>query len=82
MSDAGDQLTVTALWDDEAGVWVAESEDVPGLVTEAATIERLVEKLRVMIPEMLELNCGLVGQSDVPFRVVAERVARTLQTAA
>ena len=28
-------LLVTAEWDDEAKVWVATSEDVPGLVTEA-----------------------------------------------
>jgi hypothetical protein len=26
---------VTATWDDEAKVWVVESDDVPGLVTEA-----------------------------------------------
>lgn len=56
MSDASRHLVVTALWDDEAGVWVAESKDVPGLVTEAATVERLVEKLQLMIPEMLESN--------------------------
>jgi predicted RNase H-like HicB family nuclease len=30
---------VTAIWDDEAKVWVAESDDVPGLVTEAPTLE-------------------------------------------
>lgn len=82
MSDTGRSPTVTASWDDEAGVWVAESEDVPGLVTEAPTIDRLVEKLQAMIPEMLELNGGRAGQGEVPFRVVAERVARTLRTAA
>lgn len=49
-------LTVRADWDPEAGVWVAESEDVPGLVTEADTLERLVERLRVLVPELLELN--------------------------
>ena len=49
-------LTVRAEWDSEAGVWVAESDDVPGLVTEADTLERLVERLRVLVPELLELN--------------------------
>jgi predicted RNase H-like HicB family nuclease len=29
------EFTVTAMWDSEAAVWVAESEDMPGLVTEA-----------------------------------------------
>ena len=52
-------LTVRAEWDPAAGVWVAESDDVPGLVTEAETLERLVERLRVLVPELLELNGAL-----------------------
>ena len=41
-----------ALTLDEAKVWVAESEDVPGLVTEAKDLDDLVSKLRVMVPEL------------------------------
>jgi predicted RNase H-like HicB family nuclease len=47
---------VLAQWDGEAGVWVAESEDVPGLVAEADSPNVLVQKLRTLIPELLELN--------------------------
>lgn len=47
---------VRADWDDEAQVWVAVSGDVPGLATEAPTIEALMVKLEVMAPELLELN--------------------------
>ena len=47
---------VLALWDSEAGVWVAESEDVPGLVAEAESPNNLAEKLKVLIPELVELN--------------------------
>lgn len=47
---------VAADWDPEAGVWVATSDDVPGLTTEAPTVEALAEKLRIMIPELLEAN--------------------------
>jgi len=54
MSTATDIYHVQVDWDPEAGVWVATSDDVPGLVTEAETIEALTEKLRVMIPELLE----------------------------
>jgi predicted RNase H-like HicB family nuclease len=43
-------------WDEEAEVWVASSEDVPGLITEAATAEELVKKLKTLIPELLSLN--------------------------
>ncbi len=52
----GKIVEVSAIWDDEAGVWVAESEDVPGLVTEAETMEALMEKLRVLAPELMELS--------------------------
>jgi predicted RNase H-like HicB family nuclease len=47
---------VQADWDGEAGVWVATSEDVPGLATEAETIERLTDRLRTIIPELLAAN--------------------------
>ncbi len=34
------------IWDEEATVWVATSEDVSGLATEADTIEALSQKLK------------------------------------
>lgn len=56
--------TVEAFWDSEAQVWIAQSEDVPGLITEADTIESLTDKLRQMIPELLHLN-NIVSASYV-----------------
>lgn len=50
------QYLVRAEWDSEALVWVASSEEVPGLVTEADTIEALEAKLQKMVPELLEAN--------------------------
>ncbi len=47
---------VEAFWDSDAQVWVATSDDVPGLVTEASTIEVLTQKLREIIPELIILN--------------------------
>ena len=44
---------VHAQWDEEAKVWVASSDDVPGLATEADTTEALVQKLKTLIPELL-----------------------------
>jgi len=57
-----DAYVVHATWDDEAKVWVAQSEDVPGLVTEAENLDALMEKLRVMVPELLELNGAVPTQ--------------------
>lgn len=55
---------VVAEWDDEARVWVATSDDVPGLVTEADTKEHLVEKLRELVPELLSLNGHLLADLE------------------
>jgi predicted RNase H-like HicB family nuclease len=45
---------VDAHWDPEAGVWVAESDDIPGLVAEAESMKSLVEKVRALVPELFE----------------------------
>lgn len=77
------EFKVTAFWDPEVAVWVAASEDVPGLVTEAETVEQLVGKLQVMVPELLEANGVLpAGEKDVPIRLVAERSVRGQRDAA
>jgi len=49
-------LFVRAEWDEEGRVWVATSDDVPGLATEEVTMEGLIEKLKVIIPELLTAN--------------------------
>lgn len=63
---------VNAGWDAEAAVWVATSEDVPGLVAEAATIEELLQDLRALVPELLELNCG-ARPARIDLALTAER---------
>ena len=60
---------IRAQWDSEAGVWVAESEDVPGLVAEADSPNVLVQKLRTLIPELLELN-GATSDRNASFHVL------------
>ncbi|MEJ0044618.1 MAG: DUF1902 domain-containing protein [Rhizomicrobium sp.] len=67
------EFLVKAIWDAEAGVWVATSDDVPGLVTESKTFESLLKKLRGLVPELLELNGAMPRSGRAPYRVVAER---------
>ena len=67
---------VHAHWDDEAHVWVASSDDVPGLVTEAATTEELIAKLKVMIPELMSLNSQSPA-GPVPFELLTRRFEMT-----
>jgi predicted RNase H-like HicB family nuclease len=66
------ELVVFANWDDEAKVWVAHSEDVPGLATEAADWDLLMKKLKVMIPELLDANGYADDDEEIPFKVVGE----------
>ncbi|MBI2230025.1 MAG: DUF1902 domain-containing protein [Deltaproteobacteria bacterium] len=75
------QITVNAEWDPEAKVWVATSDDVPGLITEAATVEALAEKLSAMIPELLEANASSAGDAlrDVPINLIAHRELSSLR---
>jgi hypothetical protein len=47
---------------------VAESEDVPGLVAEADSPNVLAQKLRTLIPELLELN-GVPSDPMARFHV-------------
>ena len=47
-------IVVHADWDPDAGVWVATTRDLQGLVTEAETIEALRAKLPGMIRDLLE----------------------------
>ncbi|MDA1276376.1 MAG: DUF1902 domain-containing protein [Verrucomicrobia bacterium] len=63
---------VRAEWDGEAQVWVATSDDVPGLATEGETTEGLVEKLKVMIPELLEANASN-GEREITFELFTRR---------
>ena len=68
------KILVNAFWDSEARVWVAESEDVPGLVTEADTMEQLVDKLHILIPELLRENEMLdTVHREIPFDLHSER---------
>ena len=57
---------VRAEWDEEAKVWVATSEDVPGLIAEVEAAEALDAKLRMLVPELLELNRVLPSEGEGP----------------
>ncbi len=48
--------TLHAAYDAEARVWYTLDCDVPGLVTEGETLERLRERAAAVLPELLELN--------------------------
>ncbi len=74
----GVKFHVKAEWDSNAEVWVATSDNIPGLATEGATLEELEKKLLVMVPEILEAN-DLLPEGDVPevpFYLLSERLEK------
>ena len=72
-------ITVFAKWDPDAKVWVATSDDVPGLATEAPTTDSLRAKVEMMISELLELNNSAddVGPTiPLAFRYEEQRILK------
>lgn len=49
---------IKMLWDHEAAVWIATSQDVPGLVLESGSFDALLERVRYAVAELIELNGG------------------------
>ncbi len=68
------ELLIKLTWDADARVWIAESDDVPGLVLESGSFDALVERVRVAVPELLELNGN--APAPVRLRMVSERCER------
>ena len=50
------QCKVEAFWDGAAKVWVANSDNIPGLATEANSLETLTKKLHNIVPELMIAN--------------------------
>jgi hypothetical protein len=68
---------VEAEFDHEAGVWYVSDSDVLGLATEASSLDELMAKLQVMIPDLLDARaeCGLesveLQEGDVSIDFIA-----------
>lgn len=70
-------IIVRADWDDDARVWVASSDDLPGLNTEADTLETLRDKVLIIAGELIELgNMPSSDMAEIPIHILAEQMAR------
>lgn len=70
---------LTALWDDEAKVWVTAETEIPGLVVEADSFESFVALAEDLAPELVADN--LPGASH-PFALRVEAAREMIVTAA
>jgi hypothetical protein len=69
---------VEAHWDDEDGIWWAESKEMRGLVAEAATVELLSQVLQDLVPGPISLNLPAAPSAE-RFRFHERRRAETDQ---
>jgi len=49
-------FTISFSWDNEACVWIASSDDIPGLVLEHGSFDALIERVRFAIGDLLDLE--------------------------
>ena len=57
---------VTFVWDDDR--WYTKSEEL-GLTLEHGSFDALVERVRIAVPEMVELNFGNIGEIQLLFDI-------------
>ncbi len=62
------KFVINLIWDNEAGVWVATSDEIPGLVLESGSFDALIERLRYAVPELLALNHVQPEYLNLTFR--------------
>lgn len=68
------EYVIHLTWDDETNVWIATSDDIPGLVLESGSFDALLERSRIAIPELLALDSS--SPSPLSLSFVSERRER------
>ena len=64
--------TVKLFWDSESDMWIATSDDVKGLTLESGSLDVLIERVRMAVPELLKVNNQPLEHAKIAF--VTERV--------
>ena len=61
-------IAIDVRWDREAGVWLATSADVHGLVVEAASWPTLIDEVYLTLPELMALEGEAKDDLSLTFR--------------
>jgi hypothetical protein len=64
------EYQIALTWDEEAYVWMATSEDVPGLALESGSLDALIERVKFAVPDLLDLK-----DTDIKINFQAKRLA-------
>jgi len=49
------EYVILLTWDEEGSVWIAENDDIP-IALESDSLDKLIERVKISVPELLELN--------------------------
>lgn len=60
------EYVVNFTWDEEASVWIAQSDDIPGLVLEGGSLDALIERVRYAAPELNTAN-AIMKQAGIDY---------------
>ena len=62
------EYLILLTWDDEASVWVAENDDIP-IALESESLDKLIERIKIAVPELLELNGNKPLKTALNFKM-------------
>ena len=68
------KCTIRMIWDN--GIWYTKpKEDIGfGLTLESKSLDTLIERVRIAVPEMFEECCGYTGEIEIIFEL--ENIAK------
>ena len=68
-----DEYIITIAFDDEAQRWYAQNDDIP-ILLEDDSIDILISRVKLAVPEMLEINNMLHTGIHLVFKMESEAV--------
>ncbi len=67
---------VFAEWCNSENTWIASSNDIPGFMAEADSIEALSIKIQSLVPELLLLN-NQATAGEIMIEIIARKFVKT-----
>jgi len=67
-------FTITAAWDDEAGVWAGHCDDIPA-AADAPTLDELLSRISAMAIDLLPDNHPEIDPQSLFLQITALREA-------
>ena len=67
-------FTIKMIWDN--GYWHTITDSDLGITLSSGSFDALIERVRMAVPEMLELNCGYSGEVELIFETERKETLR------